>query len=129
MILGKISINENESILEKQNKIQNLYLHYVKNVFNNSEKYKETLIRLNKIEDYIKNKYDLTINIRDIIYRIIIHIKIHNNGLIYIDEFKIEKKVSGSQIYQIITFGTLNVTKSAIFNDAFSYVCSKLKGN
>lgn len=122
LILGHISVNKNWKVKEIENLIRTFSMLYVKRLFKNSKtlKNKTQLKHLLKIQNYIKQNYNITIPLYNIILNILYNIKLNNKGLLYIKKEQINT-IKISEIYRLVTFGNLNIQKNAIFNEAINF--------
>lgn len=122
LILGHISVNKNWKVKEIETLIRTFSMLYVKRLFKNSKtlKNKTQLKHLLKIQNYIKQNYNITIPLYNIILNILCNIKLNNKGLLYIKKEQINT-IKISEIYRLVTFGNLSIQKNAIFNEAINF--------
>lgn len=122
LILGKIKVNNKWKIREIESLIKTFSMFYVKDIFNKSKYtfYRSKVENLLKIQNYIKQYYNINIPIYKLILNILHNIKINNTGLLYIKKEQINT-IKISEIYRLVTFGNLQVQKNAIFKDAINF--------
>lgn len=121
LVLGKINIPEKTDLKLMRKYLKTFSMHYVKAVYKSRDLDSQIKVkRLNLIQNYIQNTYKTNKTLYNMILNILHAVNITNNGIIYTNKEHINT-IKVDQIFKLVTFGNLNLQKSAIFNEALRY--------
>ncbi len=121
LVLGKINIPEKIDLKLMRKYLKTFSMYYIKTVYKSRDLTNQTKVkRLNLIQNYIQNTYKTNKTLYDMIQNILYAINITKEGIIYTSKEHINT-IKVDQIFKLVTFGNLNLQKSAIFNEALRY--------
>jgi len=121
LVLGQINISKKDDKKKIKRYLTTFSMFYIRQVFK-SRHYDEQIKvkRLMNTQTYLQNTYKTNKSIYNLILDILKHINITSNGIIYTSKEQINT-IKVDQIFNLVTFGNLNLQRNAIFYEALRY--------